>query len=684
MSHPQNERSWLNRPIFPSIPFLNAEVLLFAMIIALMAVSRLYDLGARIMSHDESLHVYYSWLYSVGKGYQHTPTTHGPLQFHILALTYFFFGDNDFTARLPYALANILTVVALWNWKRYLGRAGMLVAAALVLISPFMLYYGRYARNETYVALLGVLLLYALLRYLETGRNCYLLLLTIVTVLHFTVKETAFIYTAQAMLFLAFYLISRVLHSHWKDVRFTRSFIVTLCVGTIFIVAALVFNQMIPPTQGVNDASQTSAPLVPGGIPLVTTQLQNFPLIPVILFFGILSFIAAAILLIIGIGWKNLRMERSFDMLILLGTFVLPQLAPLPVKALGWNPLDYAFSWPGWNWGALWAQGPVKTASIMFVLIILAFVFGLLWDWKRWLINTAVFWGIYIFFYSSIFTNWAGLATGVVGSLGYWLEQQGVQRGGQPWYYYLLIQIPLYEFLPALGLALAVFFGVRKKSPSSGIAPEISSEHPISTPPAVIPAPVFPLLIWWALSSLLAFSMAGEKMPWLTVHITLPMILLTGWGLGQVIERLDWKKYLERGGWITILMIFIFISFIGIFIVGMGTTPPFQGKSLEQLSTTGMFLFSLITVFFSLAGLLILVKGWTYRNVIRLATLIMFTLLALLTGRTAVRAAFLHPNDATEYLVYAHGASWNRRCNATNLENLCSDNRWNESFAGIR
>ena len=56
--------------------------------------------------------------------------------------------------------------------------------------------------------------------------------------------------------------------------------------------------------------------------------------------------------LVIGYGWKNLRRQRSFDMLVLLGTFILPMLAPFPVKALGWNPLDYIFTWPGWNWPA--------------------------------------------------------------------------------------------------------------------------------------------------------------------------------------------------------------------------------------------------------------------------------------------------------------------------------------------
>ncbi len=655
MIETQDKRSWLDRPLFSTLPSFTIEILLFAIIIILMAVSRFYNLGVRVMSHDESLHAYFSWLFSIGQGYQHTPTTHGPLQFHLLALTFFLFGDNDFTARLPHAIASILTVVLLWNWRRYLGRAGMLVAAGLVLISPYMLYYGRYARNETFVAMLGVLTLYAILRYLETGKKCYLLLLTIATALHFTVKETAFIYTAQALLFLAFYLVNRVTRSSWKNNSQLNGFFVVLSVGVLLLGAALGVT-LYAHAQATTDAGQTTAPLIPGIAPEAAPLSGHLPSATSLIMLASIAFIAAAVLLVTGYGWKNLRRERSFDILILLGTFVLPQLAPLPVKALGWSPLDYTFSWPGWNWQALWVQGPVKTASVLILLIIIAIVIGLLWDWKRWLVNAAFFWGIYIFFYSSVFTNWPGLATGMVGSLGYWLEQQGVHRGSQPWYYYLLIQIPLYEFLPALGIGLAAFFGLRRKSPAP-LPHATSSESallPASVPEA---APTFGLMIWWALSSLLAFSIAGEKMPWLTVHITLPMILLTGWGLGQVIERLDWSKFRGRATWGIILFVLFFIALSIALVTTLSTNPPFQGKTLAQLSATEVFLFSTVIALVSAGGLVSLLDRCLVRDALRLAALVFFGFMAVLTARTAIRAAYLHPNDATEYLIYAHGAS---------------------------
>jgi uncharacterized protein (TIGR03663 family) len=160
------------------------------------------------MSHDENSHVYYSWRLFRGQGFAHDPLMHGPLQFHMLALSYFVFGDGDFTARIPAALFSIATVAFMWNYRRYLGRIGALVAAVLMLISPYMLYYGRYVRNEAYVAFLGVVTIWAILRYLESGKARYLYWLTAVTALHFTACRNSF----------TFYRKGNILHLHCPGV----------------------------------------------------------------------------------------------------------------------------------------------------------------------------------------------------------------------------------------------------------------------------------------------------------------------------------------------------------------------------------------------------------------------------------------------------------------------------------
>ena len=131
--------------------------------------TRFYDLEARVMSHDESLHTYFSWLLYRGQGYQHAPMMHGPYQFHIIALSYFLFGVSDFTARIPTVLFSIATVWMVWYWRRYLGNWGMIVAALLMVISPYMLYYWRYVRNEAFVGLSVNLVLWSILLDLERG-----------------------------------------------------------------------------------------------------------------------------------------------------------------------------------------------------------------------------------------------------------------------------------------------------------------------------------------------------------------------------------------------------------------------------------------------------------------------------------------------------------------------------------
>jgi len=125
------------------------------------------------------------------------------LQYPPRALSSFLFGGQGFTARLPQAIASILTIVFSWKCRRYLGRVGWVIAAFMRWISPYMLYYERYARNEALVGLFGVAMLWAMLRYLATGARRYRYWLTGEVVLHFTAKETAYIYTAQALIFLS-------------------------------------------------------------------------------------------------------------------------------------------------------------------------------------------------------------------------------------------------------------------------------------------------------------------------------------------------------------------------------------------------------------------------------------------------------------------------------------------------
>jgi len=166
--------------------------IVIVLVIIFAVISRITGLGDRVMSHDEVNHVVPAFDLFSGRGYRHDPVTHGPLQFHLMALSYFLFGDNDFTSRLPHALFSIATIVFVSTYfRRYLGKFGSIAAGILFTISPFMLFYGRYARNDAICVFLGITTIYGLLRYFESNDIKYLYYFTAIMALNFTTKETA-------------------------------------------------------------------------------------------------------------------------------------------------------------------------------------------------------------------------------------------------------------------------------------------------------------------------------------------------------------------------------------------------------------------------------------------------------------------------------------------------------------
>ncbi len=655
MESKKENTAWLERPIHPALPAITYEIAIFAAIILVAVISRFYNLGVRVMSHDESLHTYFSWLLYKGDGYQHNPMMHGPLQFHLIALSYFLFGPSDFTARIPAALFNIATISLAWYWRRYLGKMGGLLAGFMMLISPIMLFYGRYVREDPYAIFSGVLMLYVVLRYLEAGERKYLYLLAVTLLLHFIDKETSFIYTAQILLFLAIYFVYRVTRRVWEDRVAYRAFIVALLIGILLIGfgAGFIIANRQTATLG---STEVAAPANPAA---TASPLQpatgGSPASIVLILAGIVGIAGAAYFLVRGYTWTGIKSERSFDMLILAGTLVLPMLTPFPIKLLE---------------GSLHAQIPTTAAEVqalaphdvMVIGVFLAAAFllsiaiGQLCN-KNWWKYALTFWVPYTVFYTTIFTNTDGFFTGVVGSLGYWLVQQGVQRGSQPWYYYILIMLPVYEFLPLLGAILAFVVALRRRQ-TRPAALEDSEVAPAETIEQKNFPNTFSLLVFWVVTSITAFSVAGEKMPWLTYHLAWPLILFAGWGLGWIIETTDWQRLRQQRALLVLGATFLFFtSFSAALIAALGPSAPFQGQELQQLQATTAFLLPAIVVIASAAALIYLLRDWSGKQIARVFILAFFGLLTVLTIRASFRASYINYDNATEYLVYAHGAT---------------------------
>jgi predicted membrane-bound mannosyltransferase/DNA-binding beta-propeller fold protein YncE len=586
---PTSERpSLLDTPLKRWFP-LNVETLLVVLLLAVAVVSRFYDLGARTMSHDEINHVVPSFSLYSGNGYKYDPMSHGPLQFHMMALSYALFGDNDFTTRIPAALFSIITLcVALFAFRRYLGRTGALVAGALIIISPMMLFYGRYARNESYIVLWGILTIYAILRYLERGEAWALFLFTAVNALHFTDKATSYIFAAEELLFLAAYFVDRVSRRQWQSGRRRAFFLLGLVLTVVLLAGAASFYLSHKPT------ADTAAEQVRTMIIVVSILAAG----------GTGTLVWSGVELVRGLGWAAIKSERVADMLVLLGTFVLPLLGAIPIKLMGYTPLDYTNT------------GMLRVAGVAAVLAAIGIALGLWWFGRKWLLHAALFFAPFILLYSTFFTNPEGIVGGLVGALGYWMEQQGVARGGQPLYYFALLQIPMYEFLPALGMLTAAGIAISKRlwlsEPAQPFTPGRTAEEESRQVPTVA------LVVYWSISNLVAFSLVGEKMPQHTTYIALPMILSTAWAIGWLVETVPCRVPFE-----------------------------IQDNMLKPGLPRGKV---------AACGVVPVPGRGGFRNYARLATLVFFGFLAVLIGRDAFRAAYINYDYPTEYLVYAHAA----------------------------
>ncbi|MEX2598316.1 MAG: flippase activity-associated protein Agl23, partial [Dehalococcoidia bacterium] len=415
------------------------EFVAWGAILVLAIVSRLWDLGGRGMHYDEVLHVWYSWLFVDGGGYQHNPLTHGPFLYHGNALLYWLFGANDVTGRLLPALFGIALVGLPFFFRKELNRYGALALGVLLLVSPMVLYFSRFSRNDVYMAVFVLALVLVMQRYSERRGTPLLFAWVVLWAFAFSSKETAFIF---AGIFGLFLLLPSARH-YWEWVRGRAKLSDLPPSGELFLVLATVSAPLWAPLSG----------LIQGIFDVIMVNPDA--------------------------GAHGVVAGEVFR-------------ADAPTGA----PVG----------GALYIA-----AVLAIVMFAVAAFLGLLWDRRRWPLLLSAFVAIWLPLHTSMFTNMEGFFTGLWGSLGYWIAQHGVERAGQPLYYYA-ITMSVYEFLilvPALAGGVYLVF--------KGKAFDI-------------------FLVYFALMNFILFSYAGERMPWLTVPIALSAALVAGRTIGLMVQ----------------------------------------------------------------------------------------------------------------------------------------------------
>lgn len=646
------------------------ELLYYAAIVALAVITRFWDIGTRAMHHDESIHAFFA-LEFLG-AYEHNPLTHGPFQFFGINLLFNVFGESEVTARGMAAVSGVVVVGLPFFLRNYLGRWVCILASLMLLLSPTLLYFTRFARNDAYMAAWTLLLIIFLWKFWLARKARYLYASAAVLSLAFATKENTFILMVVLVGFFFVLWVKGIEGSSELAEPATRR-----------------SPKMAAPRPLVETAARAKA--VAGWLcpriapyPLAFTLFLAWVVSAIFwsldiydvfgrvnLTFSLVS-LGVAVGLYLGIlPWLTMlrrsrlhsrleyrRFTNRFTLTERLRCTPWPLLVLLPLPLMGaavavfQEPLELTLANPNGFGGAAEHHvpgipdgAPAGNISLAIALGVTVYLFavgfylGVRWDRKKFLIAAAIFWSIFLLLFTTFFTNTAqGLGSGLWQSLGYWVAQQEVRRGAQPWYYYLLMTTA-YEFLaltlvllgaawlvlkkkatwkPSLLVYQGLFWGITAAlvlysywMPSSPVSqltigtllmlgaafnlftywfafdksflrsrllvanlaillllvinwaiPRIIEATGAGTVESfdagreslnavtLFVALLFityksltrenrfdAFLVYWLAATLVLYSSAGEKMPWLMVHTALPIILLAARFLGRAIER---------------------------------------------------------------------------------------------------------------------------------------------------
>ena len=499
-------------------------------------IMRLWDLGARAVHHDESLHGFFAWQIFNGNGYEHNPLMHGMFLFHSVAASFFLFGDSDFTLRLPMAIFGSGLVLMPLLLRSRLGQVGALAAAVMLTFSPAMLYFSRFARNDIFMAVFVLGLFAMIWRYMDERKNRYLYLAAAFLALGFTSKETMYL---SALI---------------------------LVVGLLFIARSQVGNWL----------------------------------------WGRASF-------------------KDFDpagrMLILLTALTVPLAAAL--VAILQEPLGITLAAKAGNAAGIPVGSPdgggwVIAIAVTVILVVVAMVVGLAWNRRVWLICWVIFAAIFLTMFTNFFTHPGGVGSGIWQSLGYWLAQHEVARAEQPMFYYFMILF-VYEFLPWLiALAAAGYYVYRGDRFTR-------------------------FLVFWAAATLIAYTLAGEKMPWLLVNISLPLIILAGRAINDLASTVPWRT-------VTRTKLPYLLLGVPLFVILIWRLAFFEFDN-------GTLSFFTLWALFGSVGVVIVSLTWlarqvTWKTALSASALVMCGILFVLTVRTGWVATYVHSDVPREMLIY--------------------------------
>jgi uncharacterized protein (TIGR03663 family) len=146
---------------------------IFILIFIITIFLRFWQLDLKLLHHDEAIHSWFSFELLTKGTWVYDPSYHGPFLYYVTAGMFSLFGDSDLVSRLLPSLFGTLLIPLVFCIYRigYINKKQTLFAALFLALSPDMVYFSRFLRHDIFMLFFTLLLLVAILYYLEYGQT---------------------------------------------------------------------------------------------------------------------------------------------------------------------------------------------------------------------------------------------------------------------------------------------------------------------------------------------------------------------------------------------------------------------------------------------------------------------------------------------------------------------------------